>query len=133
MKSLAVRPGDIVVPPWVVDHPSFLKWLHSGVVPDDARVCYINGEVWIDNMAEQAFAHNGIKTRVAAALESLISGEDLGIYFGDGMTYTNKAEKFTSVPDGIFVSQGAIDTGRVRLSGGNAAGATHNSSASPTW
>ncbi len=110
--------GTIRVPAWVKDHPSFLRWLRSGTLPEEARVSYINGEVWVETMPERAFAHNQVKTLIARVLCGLVEDNDLGVFFGDGMTYTSKEEKFTAVPDGMFVSQESIDAGRVRLTGG---------------
>jgi Uma2 family endonuclease len=107
--------GDIRVPAWVVDHPSFLKWLRSGAVPEDVRVGYIDGQVRSEPMGERAFAHNQIKTRLARVLDALAETERLGLYFGDGMTFTSEAGGFTTVPDGIFVCRATIDEGRVRL------------------
>lgn len=116
--GVSVQVGTLVVPPWIVDHPSFLRWLRSGDVPDDLRVCYINGIVWMDPMSERAFSHNRIKTLVAAVVMPFVEEQRLGTYFGDGMSYTNGPELFTSVPDGMFVSHAAMDTRRVWLTGG---------------
>lgn len=116
--GVSVQFGTIVVPPWIVDHPSFLRWLRSGDVPDEARVCYINGIVWVDPMSERAFSHNKVKTDVARVVSGLVEAEGLGVYFGDGMTYTNGPEQFTSVPDGMFVSHAGMDGRRVWLTGG---------------
>ncbi|MDB5310100.1 MAG: hypothetical protein JWO38_4302 [Gemmataceae bacterium] len=110
--------GEVRVPAWVVDHPSFLKWLRSGAVPEEVRIGYIRDEVWIEPIPERAYAHNQIKTLVASVLMPLVTGNDLGVYFGDGMTFTNEEEGFTCIPDGIFGSRESIDAGRVRLTGG---------------
>jgi Uma2 family endonuclease len=110
--------GELHVPAWVVDHPSFLKWLRSGAVPEDVRVGYIDNQVWMETMPERAFAHNRIKTVLASVLLPLADADRLGVYFGDGMTFTSESGGFTSVPDGIFVSQKSIDEKLVQLTGG---------------
>ena len=110
--------GEIRVPAWVVDHPSFLKWLRSGAVPEDVRVGYIGNQVWSEPMGERPFAHNQIKIRLARVLDALAESERLGLYFGDGMTFTSEAGGFTTVPDGIFVCRKTMDDGRVQLTGG---------------
>ncbi len=110
--------GEIRVPAWVVDHPSFLKWLRSGAVPEDVRVGYIDNQVWSEPMGERAFAHNGIKTKLARVLDGLAEEYSLGVYFSDGMTFTSEVGSFTSVPDGMFVCRKTIDEGRVQLTGG---------------
>ncbi|MBN9523402.1 Uma2 family endonuclease [bacterium] len=117
-KGITFQVGRVTVPPWVVDHPSFLRWFRSGDVPEDARITYVNDTLWVDPMSERAFAHNKVKTAVAYVLYGLIEGQNLGQYFGDGMVYTNEDEQFTTVPDGMFVSREAVEAGRVWLTGG---------------
>lgn len=119
MAKLRLREfGEIRVPAWVIDHPSFLKWLRSGAVPEDIKIGYINNEVWVDDMPERAFAHNQIKTRLSRVLDGLAEDNRTGVYFSDGMTFTSEAGGFTAVPDGIFVCRETIDTGHVTLTGG---------------
>jgi Uma2 family endonuclease len=119
MAKIRVGPAvELRVPAWVVDHPSFLKWFRSGAVPEDTRIGYIDGQVWVEDMPERAFAHNKIKTLLARVLDGLVEDNNLGVYFGDGMTFTTEAGGFTSVPDGMFVSQATIDAGRASLTGG---------------
>lgn len=118
MAKLRLREfGEIRVPAWVVDHPSFLKWLRSGAVPEDIKIGYINNEVWTDTEPESAFSHNAVRVEVGCALSD-IADDQAGLYFGAGMTFTSMAGGFTAVPDGIFVCRESIDTGRVTLTGG---------------
>src|SRR6185312_6792807 len=118
LTSVMTHAGKLRIPAWIADHRLFLKWLRSGELPEEARVQYIKGEVWVDPMPERAYAHNQIKPVVASVLHPLIRSQKLGAYFGDGMTFTSEAEGFTTVPDGIFVSREAMGSGRVRLTGG---------------
>jgi Uma2 family endonuclease len=105
------------VPDWVVDHESFLRWYWQSDVPEDVRIGFINGQVWIDPMSERAFAHNRVKTAVAETVGPIVRAGDLGVFFGDGMMFTTPAGGFTSVPDGVFVSHDSEAVGRVWLSG----------------
>jgi Uma2 family endonuclease len=117
-KVLTTPYGPVEIPQGVVDHRSFLKWLRSGEVSEEVRVGFINGAPWVETMPERAFAHNKIKVLLARVLDGLVVENKLGVYFGDGMTFTSESSEFTSVPDGIFVSQETIDAGRVQLVGG---------------
>lgn len=110
--------GSVEIPAWIVDHPSFLRWLRSGVLPDEVWVGYINGSVWVETMAERAYAHNRLKTAVSTVLFPFVEDNHLGEFFGDGMTFTSTAAGITTVPDGIFVSRAGIDARRVELRGG---------------
>jgi Uma2 family endonuclease len=99
-------------------HKQFLKWLRSGVVPEDLRVGYIDNQVWIETMPERAFAHNRLKTRIATVLMPLVDENGFGTYFGDGMTFTSEDSGFTTVPDGMVVTSQSVLEGRVHLKGG---------------
>lgn len=116
--NIVLPDGEVRVPSGMTDHAAFLKWLRSDAAPDDLPVGWVMDDVWVEIMAERAFAHNKIKTLLARVLDALVDENQLGVYFGDGMAYTNEAEEFTSVPDGMFASRGTIDAGRVSLTGG---------------
>lgn len=115
--TLAVRGGQIDIPDWIDSHDAFLRWLKKADIPDDFPVGFVNNRVWVEPMAERAFSHNRIKTAVAETLGPLIRGQKLGVYFGDGMLFTSKEFKFTTAPDGMFVSKATADAGRVWLTG----------------
>ncbi|HEY3788238.1 MAG TPA: hypothetical protein VGL71_05245, partial [Urbifossiella sp.] len=85
LMSVMTPGGKLRVPSWVVDHQSFLEWIRSGAVPENARIGFLRGEVWIDPMPERAYAHKQIKTVVASVLLPLVRSNRLGTYFGDGM------------------------------------------------
>jgi hypothetical protein len=70
--TLAVEGGKIHIPGWVVDHPNFLRWLRTADIPDGVVVGFLYGDVWVDVMPVRAFAHNRIKTAVAATLSRLV-------------------------------------------------------------
>lgn len=115
--TLAVRGGQINIPDWIDSHDAYLRWLKTADIPDDIPVGFVNNRVWIEPMPERAFSHNRIKTAVAETLGPLIRGQKLGVYFGDGMLFTSKEFKFTTAPDGMFVSKATADAGRVWLTG----------------
>src|SRR5579872_6736997 len=115
---LSVQDETLVVPIWVTDHPSFLKWIRSGAIPEDLRVSYINGRVWIDSMTERAYAHNRLKAWITSVLLPLIEDNNLGAFYTDGMLFSCPKASFSTVSDGIFASQKTIDTGGIQLTGG---------------
>lgn len=115
---LGLSSGNFRVPTWIATHDQYLKWIDTADLPEDVRVCFVMGQLWVDAMPERAFAHNRLKTLVAETLGPLIRKERLGVYFGDGMLFTSLDGEFTTAPDGMFVSNGAIASGRVTLTGG---------------
>jgi Uma2 family endonuclease len=104
----------IRIPPWVVDHESFRRWVRSEEFPEKGRICYLNGEVWADMSGEQIYTHNQVKQEFSRTLGNLVIAEDLGTYFPDGILLSNAEVDFTSGPDGIYVSFSGLESGDVR-------------------
>ena len=117
MPTLMLQTTAFHIPHGLDTHRKFLEWLSATDVPEEVRVSFLNGEVWVDAMSERAFAHNRIKTVVARVVDQLVTSERLGVYFGDGMMYSAEHADFTAVPDGIFISRATMDAGRVELRG----------------
>lgn len=110
----AILPDESIVhvPAWVTDHASFLRWATSDEAPERGKIGYLHGTVWLDNTMEQIF-HNLIKQAVSQDILNWNRQHRLGSYYSDGMTYSNSALEFTTVPDGIFVSQDSLKQGLV--------------------
>ena len=115
--TVAVTGGEVHIPGWIDGHDAFLRWLRSADIPDHVRVGYVNGRCWVDAMAERAIAHNRVKTIVAGTVDGVVRDGKLGVYFGDGMLFTSKVGKFSTYPDGMFISNDAVSAGRVWLAG----------------
>jgi Uma2 family endonuclease len=115
MTSLWVDDQGVRIPAWVTDLKSFREWVHSGEFPEKGRICYLNGEVWVDLSMEQFFTHNQVKNEFAFVLTGLIKAGRHGRYGPDGMLITNVEADISSEPDGSFVSRDALDSGRVRF------------------
>ncbi len=110
------------IPDWVVDLPSFRQWVHSKDVPEKARLCFFHGDVWVDLTMEQIFSHNDAKTAYSSVLWPLGKKLKKGRYFSDGVLLSNLDADLASEPDGLFVSEGSFDAGKVRLIEGARAG-----------
>lgn len=114
---LGVSTGTFEVPESFPDHSAYLRWLAVTDVPEEVRVGYINGQVWAEAMAERALVHNRIKMAIGETIGPIVRREDLGLYFGDGMLFTSTVAKFSTYPDGMFVSNESIESRRVTLAG----------------
>ena len=108
----------IIVPDWVSDLDSFRKWIDSDDVPEKAPISYLCGEVWLDVSREQVVSHVLVKTQFTITVGGLIAREQKGLYLGDGVRLTNLDVGFSVKPDGLFVSNGTLESGLVRLSEG---------------
>jgi Uma2 family endonuclease len=96
--------GEVRIPGWVVDLPSFRGWCGSDEFPEEGRIDYIKGEVWVDRGGEYLFGHNPARTEFTTVLGSLVKRERLGRYFTDGLRLRNRDADLLVVPDGLFVS-----------------------------
>ncbi len=115
MSTIVLGQESIRIPPWVQDLDSFHRWVDSDEFPEKVRVCYLNGEAWIDMSKEQFYTHNKVKGEFAFVLLGLVKADRLGEYLHDGMLVTNVEVGFSSGPDGAFASREALDSNRARF------------------
>jgi Uma2 family endonuclease len=115
MSTIVLGQESVRIPPWVQDLESFHRWVESDEFPEKVRVCYLNGEAWIDMSKEQFYSHNKVKGEFAFVLLGLVKAGRLGEYLHDGMLVTNVEVEFSSGPDGAFVSRDTLDMGRARF------------------
>lgn len=121
MVTFVVESDQVSVPSWVTDLESFRRWADSEDFPETGRICYLNGEVWVDMSKEQIFTHALVKTKITAVLSALVEAEGLGLLVGDGVMLSNVDVNFSYVPDAIFASEAALED-RVRLLEGKTEG-----------
>lgn len=108
-------PGErVIIPNWVIDLDSFRRWADSDEFPEDYRIDYIKGEVWVEMSKEQVFTHVLVKTRIAAVLSELVETEELGLFLGDGILLSNVDADIAVKPDALFASSEALKD-RVRI------------------
>src|SRR5262245_66537730 len=105
----------VSLPDQVRDINAFRRWAGTADLPDEARVWWLKGEVWVDMSGEQLFPHVGVKTEVTSILHGLTRREKLGRYFTDGVLLCNFAADISGKPDGLFLSTETRASDRVRL------------------
>lgn len=106
-----------LIPAWIKDNASFLRWAESEDAPQRGKIGYFQGQVWIDQTMETDF-HNLIKTEIAVAVLNWTREQGLGRYYTDGMLFSDPDIQLSSEPDGIFVSKESKATGKVWLEKG---------------
>jgi Uma2 family endonuclease len=109
------------IPLWVIDLDSFRAWMDRVDFPDQGRIEYIKGRVWIDMSKEQIFTHVLVKTRISAVLSQLVQEDRMGLFLGDGVLLSNVDADIAVKPDAVFVSHAARQD-RVRLREGTKSG-----------
>lgn len=115
MNTIVLDNHTVRIPAWVVDLDSFRRWLQSDDFPESGRICYFDGEVWIDMSKEQIFTHNQVKGEFNVVVGGLVKREQLGRYFPDGVLVSNAEANLASQPDGVFVAPESLQTGKIRL------------------
>src|SRR5689334_4692619 len=95
---------EVLVPRGIVDLESFRRWADAEDFPENARIWFLKGEVWVDTSREQPFTHGAVKTEITAVLAGLVKREQKGRYWGAGVFVSNVAAMFAGKPDGTFVS-----------------------------
>jgi Uma2 family endonuclease len=104
----------IAVPDWVTDLESFRRWIDDEDVPEKARICYLEDEVWIDMSKEQVYSHVLVKTKMTIIVGGLVETDNLGLFLGDGVRVTNLEANFSVKPDAMFASTASLEEGRLR-------------------
>jgi Uma2 family endonuclease len=121
MVTFVIESDQVSVPEWVTDLDSFRRWADSEGFPATGRICYLNGEVWVDMSKEQIFTHVDVKTEIVGVLRPLVKTARIGRFLGDGVFLSNVDANFAVVPDAVFVSHAALQD-RVRLLEGKKGG-----------
>jgi Uma2 family endonuclease len=115
----ARRAGPVVIneviriPAEVVDLDSFCRWATSDEFPEQGRISYLNGEIWVDLGMEKLYTHNQVKEVVTVVLGGLVRAAQSGRYLPDGMRLRNELANASTEPDAMYVSYKALKTGRV--------------------
>jgi Uma2 family endonuclease len=122
MSVLLMGADEVEIPTWVTDLPTFRRWVHSPAVPDDLKVFWIGGKVWVDMRNEQIFSHVDVKGEMFRVLANLVRDLDIGRVFADGALYTNDDADIGVNPDAMFISHAARAEGRVTFVEGREGG-----------
>lgn len=114
MMTVHLYSDCVQVPFWVNDLESFRRWMLSDESPEKIPLFFLAGEVWIDMSKEQFFSHNQLKKVIGGVLWGL-EKQARGRFIPDGMLVTNEAADLSGNPDGAFVSNASMRSGRVQL------------------
>ncbi|MBI3821485.1 MAG: Uma2 family endonuclease [Planctomycetes bacterium] len=109
--------GIIRVPRTIQDIESFQRWALSSDFPGRGRFSFLNDQLWVD-LSMETLIHNLIKGQIGAVLTMLVALESLGEYLHDGMLFINRMAGISNEPDGAFMSNKSVETGRVKLEEG---------------
>jgi len=89
MSTIVLYENAIHLPDGISSLAAFRDWLRSDDFPKAGRICYLNGQVWVDMSKEQIFTHNQVKQEFNVVIGGLVKAEQMGRYFPDGLYLTN--------------------------------------------
>ncbi len=114
MNTIVVYEDAVHIPDGIHSLAAFRRWFHSDKFPEAGRICYLDGQVWVDMSKEQVFTHNQVKQEFNLVIGGLAKAHRLGRYFPDGLLLTNDQANLACQPDGTFVAHGSFESGAVR-------------------
>ncbi len=114
MVNFVSESARVRIPEGITTLEAFRRWAEADDFPQDGRIWYLKGEVWVDMSGEQLFTHLAVKNEFNMLIGRLVKGGRLGFYFPDGVLLSNVSADFACKPDAVFVSNDALQD-RVRL------------------
>ncbi len=93
----------------------FRAWALSDDFPERGRIDYIGGRIEVDMSPENVFFHGSVKTEVVRVLGNIVQSAVDGYLFSDQMRVSCPAAELSAEPDIVYLSDDALDSGRVRL------------------
>jgi Uma2 family endonuclease len=119
--SRLVLPGadaaqpTVSIPADAWTHAGFRAWATSGDFPEQGRISYLGGEVWIDMSPEIIETHTLIKSEVGYRIVGLNRKEKRGLFLGDRVLLTNEDVGLSTEADSAFVTWETLRSGRLEL------------------
>lgn len=101
------------IPPTAHTYEGFRRWVSADDFPEKLRVTYLDGKVWLDMGEESIQTHVAVKTAVYTVLGTLMTVEDLGEFYPDGVMIGNEDAEVSNNPDGAAALWESIESGRV--------------------
>lgn len=93
----------------------FRAWAFSETFPEQGRIDYLSGCIEVDMSPEDLHTHGKLKTELVGVLWRRIKGDQLGELYTDSTRVSCPSVDLSVEPDIVFVSEDALDSGRVRL------------------
>ncbi len=93
----------------------FRFWALSDEFPKRGRIDYLDGTIEVDMSSEDFYSHGTLKTEIVAGLHRRVKRAGLGQLLTDSTRVSCPDGHLSVEPDVVFISDEALDSGRVRL------------------
>jgi Uma2 family endonuclease len=101
--------------PFVRSLADFRRWALSDEFPERGRIDYLAGRIEVDMSPGGLFSHGTLKAAIVGALWQIVKRGGLGHLLTDRTRISCPAADLSVEPDVVFISDEALDSGRVRL------------------
>ncbi len=101
--------------PFVNSLAEFRAWALSPQFPQTGRIDYLAGQIEVDMSPKNLFFHGTLKSELARVIGNRVSEIGLGDFFIDRTRVSSIDGDVSSEPDIAYLSNDAIDSGRVKL------------------
>ena len=105
----------IEVPALAHTYRGFRAWALSDDFPEQGRITYLSGRVYVDLTMEKLEGHNKVKFEITRAIGNINVAEDLGEAYCDGARIANPAGDVSSEPDVLFCLWETLESGKAVL------------------
>jgi len=100
----------------------FRCWATGEDAPERGRIDYLAGRIEVDMSPEDLFCHGLLKVELVRVLGQRVKAGALGYLFSDSTRVSSPQADLSVEPDIVFVSDEAIESGRVSLVGKSGGG-----------
>lgn len=105
----------LVIPREAHSYDGFMSWVMTDEFPEKVRVTFIDGEVGVDMAEECISTHAAVKSGVYGTMLPLVTKEDIGTFYVDGVLIGNPEAEVSNNPDGVAVLWETFESGRARF------------------
>lgn len=99
------------VPASARTYEGFRAWSLSDAFPEQGRITYLSGRVYVDLTMEALEAHNQVKVEITRVLANINVEEDLGRTYADGARIANPRGDVSNEPDAVFCLWETLESG----------------------
>jgi len=93
----------------------FRRWATAESAPDRGRIDFLAGRIEVDMSPEDLYTHGKVKTELVVVLGQRVRRLALGDLYTDSTRFSAPRADLSVEPDIVFVSEEAIEEGRVTL------------------
>lgn len=109
-----VEEDDLQIPEDAYTFEGFQRWAESDDFPENGRIDYLEGTIYVDMSPEDLYTHSTPKTAIALTLGKLVVDPDLGELHIDRTRNISKFAGLSVEPDLVMVLLDSLRQGKIR-------------------